>query len=248
MSALRRRVFRTFVRALARNVDRAPGLVFRIADLMAPIVFPRQHDRKTWMRNFIVADHLRIAGYGRLRNSIAPPDPRVKNLSHPMILGTFHLGAISAIGTILQDLPADVLVLRATPKYTTPAPNVTVAVTRGTEQDRARVFHTAIQYLRAGNFIFVPLDPEESSRIDAPFRGRTLQLARGPFALARITRTPILPLVARWNGTRMELEIGEMIAASDDEAQLAAAAAKWLERYLERYPDEESSRVRELTV
>lgn len=245
--ALRRRAFRVLVRALARNLDRAPRLVFRIADAMAPFVFRGVIDRTVAMRNFIVADHLRAFGYDRLRKSIALPDARITQLPHPLIIGTFHLGALAAVGAMFEELPSNVLVLRATPKFTKPLPHVTIESTRGDEQQRARVFHRAIQFLQNGHFVFVPLDPEESTRLAAPFRGRTLQLARGPFALARITGTPILPMIARWNGSNVEFVFGEIIPASQDEAQLAAAAAKWLEQYLERHPSDVGERVIALT-
>ncbi|HEX2835827.1 MAG TPA: hypothetical protein VHW00_22655 [Thermoanaerobaculia bacterium] len=244
---LRRRAFRALVRALAQNLHRAPRLVLRIADVMAPFVFRRVLDRTVVMRNLIVADHLRAFGYARLRRSIALPDARIAKLPHPLIIGTFHLGALAAVGSMFAELPSNVLVLRATPKFTKPLPHVTIETTRGDEQHRARVFHRAIQFLQDGHFVFVPLDPEESARLAAPFRGRTLQLARGPFALARITGAPILPMIARWNGWSVELVLGEIIPASSDEAQLAAAAAKWLEDYLDRHPSEISERVIALT-
>jgi len=119
-------------------------------------------------------------------------------------------------------------------------------MTRGDDQHRARVFTQAIQFLQTGQYVFLPLDPEESARISVPFRGRTMQLARGPFALSRITGAPIIPMIARWNGMRIEYVIGDVIP-SGDETTTAAAAASWLEHHLEQYPDDISSRVLELT-
>ncbi len=238
---LRSRVFRVLLRTLATNLGRAPRIVLFCSDVIARTAF-------AGMRELVVAEYLRIAGYDKLRATIAPPDPRVKTFQPPLIFGTFHLGALGAIGTMLGDLPANVLVLRATPKLARPQPNVTIEATRGDEQHRARVFHRALQYLQNKQFVFVTLDPEEATRIAAPFRGRTLQLARGPFALARITQTPIVPVIARWRNARVELVFGDAIDAMSDEAAIAARVALWLEKYLEENPEDESQRVRDLTM
>lgn len=267
--AVRRRVFHATVRGLAHAMRLAPRAVLRIADALAPLVFaPMSSARladlfrelapdvarnviargqRFAMRNLVLAENVRLEKDYQTVRRIALPNERLATLPHPTILGTFHLGALPAIGVALEQLPGRVLVIRATPKLANARPNLVIEVTRGDDQHRARVFHRAIQFLGAGDFVFVPLDPEESTRIAAPFRGRTLQLARGPFALSRITGAPIQPMIARWTGTKIEFVIGDPLPPSSDESALAAAAASWLERYLEQHPLDISDRVLALT-
>ena len=84
--------------------------------------------------------------------------------------------------------------------------------------------------------------------IEVPMLGRSLPLARGAFALARISRTPIVPVVTRWRGTAMEVVVGDPIAPDLGEAGMAAAAGDWIERYLRRMPGEISVFVLERLV
>jgi lauroyl/myristoyl acyltransferase len=77
--------------------------------------------------------------------------------------------------------------------------------------------------------------------IEVPLLGRTLPLARGAFALARIADVPIIPIVPRWRGTAIEVEIGEpMRLGADGERGMAEAIAAWIERYLRERPGETS--------
>jgi lauroyl/myristoyl acyltransferase len=266
---LRRRLFRAVIRTFAHGVHHVPRITLRIADAIAPAVFapmsleklraifPRltpelarsviTRARQQMFRDIIMAEHTRVYDYQKGGDRLYAINKDIVTLPHPMILGTFHLGALAGIGASLHGLPKRVLVVRATPRHSKPHPNVEVEVTRVGEQQRARIFHRAIQFLQEGNYVFLPLDPEESTRIDAPFQGRMLPLARGPFALARITRAPILPMIARWNGARVEVVLGDPIPASDDESATAAAAALWLERYLDEHPLDISERVLALT-
>jgi lauroyl/myristoyl acyltransferase len=120
-----------------------------------------------------------------------------------------------------------------------------VTLVEGTDQQRAATFHRAIERLSDG-FVLVALDPRDAPRIIVPFFGGTLRLARGPFAMARIRRVPIVPVVARWDGQAIELIAGDPLPPSDDEQALAASAAQWLEGYLREWPGEVSARILEL--
>ena len=106
-------------------------------------------------------------------------------------------------------------------------------------------FTRAVVHLRKGGFVFLTLDPMVGTRIAAPFLGRTLNLARGGFALARLARVPLVPLIARWNGMRIEIVAGAPVEVAS-EAQAAAEVARWLEQYLRAHPDEMTERTREL--
>jgi len=165
----------------------------------------------------------------------------IHELSPPLILASFHVGPHQALAAVLRALPADVLGIDR--GQFAPRGDFTLLPAGEDEWERARTFHRALAGLRAGAFVFVDLDahdPEEFdvSTIDAPVLGRTLPLARGAFALARISGTPIVPLVARWRGTAIEVVIGDAIPAVASERDMALAAGAWIDGYLRDRPGE----------
>jgi hypothetical protein len=105
-----------------------------------------------------------------------------------------------------------------------------------------------VKSLRSGGYVFTLVDGGyrdrgyDAATIDAPTLGGTVSLARGGFALARITRTPIVPLVARKCGRRVEITCGDPIPPTQDEEAMAAAVAQWLGEYLLEFPGEISAR------
>ncbi len=170
----------------------------------------------------------------------------VRRLRPPMIVSTFHIGPTLSLGVLSDRMQGETLVLRGTHFPLDGDAHHNVNLIEGTDQQRAATFHRAIERLRQDGFVVLALDPREAHRISAPFLGRTLQLARGPFAMARIARVPIVPLVARWAGNEIELIVGEPLPVLDDEQALAASAAQWLENYLRESPGELSGRILEL--
>lgn len=169
----------------------------------------------------------------------------VRRLRPPMIVSTFHIGPTLSLGVLSERMQGETLVLRGTQPVDGHA-RQNVNLIAGNDQQRAATFHRAIERLRQNGFVILALDPHEAHRIAAPFLGSTLQLARGPFAMARIARVPIVPLVARWAGNEIELIVGEPLPVLDDEQALAASAAQWLESYLRDSPGELSGRILEL--
>jgi hypothetical protein len=118
------------------------------------------------------------------------------------------------------------------------------------EWGRARTFHHAVRALRDGRYVYTTLDGfgeggYDGATIDVPVLGRTMSLARGGPALARITGVPIVPMVARWRGTRVEIVYGDPIDPAQGEDAMAAAIAPWLDRYLRAFPGEISPRTLE---
>ncbi|HEV2844084.1 MAG TPA: hypothetical protein VG477_04490 [Thermoanaerobaculia bacterium] len=177
-----------------------------------------------------------------LREGLEPVRPLVRlpafgALRPPLILGTFHVGAMHALGPALEQLPGPVLALRHGPMYA-PRPPVELATTEGDSQRRAAVFQKMLARLEGGGFVAAALDVAPGASLRVPCLGRTLTLARGPFALARITGTPVVPLVARWRGDEVEVETGPPLGPGDSEIQMAEAAGSWLERYLLASPAE----------
>lgn len=177
-----------------------------------------------------------------LREGIEPVRPLVRApafdaLRPPLILETFHTGAMHALGPALEHLPGPVLALRHGPMYT-PRPPVELETTEGDDQRRAATFQKMLACLERGGFVVTALDVAPGAHLRVPCLGRMLTVARGPFALARITGAPMVPLVARWRGGEVEVEAGPPLGAMDSEIRLAEAAASWLERYLSASPAE----------
>jgi hypothetical protein len=266
MRGARQLLLELVVRLLATTLSFAPRRTIAASDLLAPWIFSslrirnvpedfagqdsatlQLRARRTAMRDLIVAHHMAKHGQDGRASCLVLNDARLPTLAHPMILGTFHIAMLSAIRNVLFELPAPTLALRRTPRRGLDHPKITVLETQGDEQHRASVFHRAASFLRDGGFLIAPLDPLEAVRVTAPFLGRTLQLARGPFALSRLTGVPILPIVTRWNGEAIEVDMGEPISPRQDEAEMAAEAAAWLERHLQSHPEDFSVRVVELT-
>jgi lauroyl/myristoyl acyltransferase len=204
--------------------------------------------RRIWRTH---ARSLMLGGWVR-RDRRAPIQRLVREndaigkLRPPMILGTFHIGPTLGLGMLSERLQGETLVLRGTQFPLDRASRSNVDLIAGSDQQRAATLHRAVERLRANGFVILALDPREAQRIAVPFFGGTLQLARGPFAMARIARVPIVPIVARWDGDAIDLIVGDALPFSDDETTLAASAAQWLERYLRESPGELSYRVLEL--
>ena len=206
---------RTLFPALPRS--EAARVAWRIAALEA--------------RNRLLVDRIRR---GVLPQVEAPE--AFASLRPPLLLGTFHIGAVHALEPALEKLPGPVLGLRQGRLYAEGRP-VEVVSTEGDEQRRAAVFLRALTHLQTGGFVVTALDVAPGSGLAVPCLGRTLELARGPFALARLAGAPIVPIAARWQKERVKVGVGEALAGSG-ETELAAAAALWLERYLLESPSE----------
>lgn len=199
----------------------------------------------TYARTLLLMGWTRCGGRTSIQ-ALVRENEAVRRLRPPMIVSTFHIGPTLGLSVLPDRLQGETLVLRGSQFPTDGHARHTVNLIEGTDQQRAATFHRAIEHLRQNGFVVLALDPHEAHRIAAPFLGRTLQLARGPFAMARITRVPIVPLVARWTGTEIELIVGDPLPVLDDEQALAAAAAQWLESYLRESPGELSGRILEL--
>lgn len=205
--------------------------------------------RRIWMthmRTLLLGGWVRRTGGAPIRKLVRNNDA-IRELRPPMIVSTFHIGPTFGLGVLSEWLQGKTLVLRGPQFPIDPAMRGSVNFVEGTDQQRAASFHRAIEQLRENGFILIALDPWEApSRIAVPFLRGTLHLARGAFAMARIARVPIVPLVARWAGREIELVVGDPLPTSDDEQELAASAAKWLERYLVESPGELSYRILQL--
>lgn len=171
------------------------------------------------------------------------PEPALARLVPPAVLVSFHVGPFAALGAAFERLPGDVLTLmREAP---TGERHMTRIQTGERPTERAYAFKQAVNAVRAGGFVSAIVDAVDPSyaiaTLEAPLLGGTIRLARGPFALARLSGAPLVPLAARWRGTAVEVVCGEPIAPSDAEAALAAATAGWFDGYLRARPGELSA-------
>ncbi len=156
-------------------------------------------------------------------------------LPPPMILTSFHVGPISALGSVLEQLPGEVLVLHVSGA---PRARLSMLSVGSTQWDRAAAFARAMRVLRNGGYVFLLADANVfPSTIDVTLFGRTNRLARGAFALSRLSGAPVVPLAGRWQRTHVEIVAGEPIIAGDEDA-MAAATASWLERLVLANPGE----------
>ncbi len=207
-----------------------------------PHLVPRAAARVAWKigaleaRNRLLVDAIRREGLEPVRRLMRPLSEAFAALRPPLILGTFHVGAVQALGAAIERLPGPVLVLRLGALYS-PRPPVEILSTEGDDQRRAFSFQRALDHLKEGGFVVLALDGSPGPGLRVPCLGRTLELARGPFALARLTGAPLVPLVARWRKSEVEAEVGAAIGGMEEGA-LAASAARWLEGYLMAAPEE----------
>lgn len=206
-----------------------------------------RRSRAEAMRSIVLVETVRHYGLGPVRK-LVPPNDAMAALRPPLIVGVFHMGPVMALATAVEQLRGNVLILRRSTLPLERVPSITIETAIGDEQRRALAFHRALERLRAGEFVIMALDPEHAFRLPVPCLGRTLQLARGPFALARISGVPMVPVIPRWRGTEVELVVGEPFAGTGDdyERSLAESAGRYLERYLLEHPEELSARIVQL--
>ena len=263
-AAPRERLKPVVVGALRRMSARSPALGIRAAHALAQLTRPlgrgidqgrlasafpelgapaRQTARQRTWENFLKEQAVEAAVMQGRYPQLAP-DARLAALRPPLVLASFHVGPLPALAPVLAQLPGDVVALDR--GQFGALPNLQVLPGGEDTAARAIAFSRALAALRSGGFAFITIDafhPEEFdvATIEVPLLGRTLPLARGAFALARIAHVPLVPLVARWRGTVVEVELGEQIAPGPGgERALAESAAAWVESYLRARPGEMS--------
>jgi hypothetical protein len=180
-------------------------------------------------RNRVLVHSIRRYGIEATRPLVLASES-FTTITGPRIIGTFHTGALHAIGPALERLPSPVLALRNGVLFK-PDASLEVQSTKGNEQQRAAALHRALVHLRNGGVVMLALDDAQDQAVEAPCLGRTLRLAPGAFALSRWTGAPIVPAVARWTSNGIRVDAGEALRTPEE-------AAAWLERYLLASPSE----------
>lgn len=211
-----------------------PGNALRIARAIAGVAA-----RDRW-----VVATLSRRGSAALRGAV-DADPSLLALSPPGILLGFHIGAWNAFGPALERLGAPLLSLRLDGLYT-PPPSLEVVTTRGETQHRAAAFRRALLALRAGHFVGMTADVFDGAVAFTRCLGRSLPLARGAFALARLSGAPLVPITAEGSRARIRVRAHPPLTtgmppvrtASEWEQELAERAGGWLEGYLRDQPQQ----------
>jgi lauroyl/myristoyl acyltransferase len=253
------------IRALRRFASRLPRAGFALAWMLAWLSQPlrrgvpeeeiaalvpglspaqlRAARRRTWS-NFLMAEAIdgaleRPGGVERYPRVASAP--AAADLAAPLIVTTFHIGAYAAVATFLDRLGGEVVVVHRG-RFGRQA-GMTLVRAGDDEWERARTFHRGVRALRSGAFVFTTLDGYDGSTIEVPMFGRTISLARGGFAMARLSGVPVLPVAVRWRGAAVDIECGDQIPPSESEQAMAVAVTGWLEDYLRRFPGEISEPV-----
>jgi hypothetical protein len=198
--------------------------------------------RSDEMRERVLFEMAAVAGRQSIRNLVDVP-LRIDDLRAPIVLGGFHTGALGAVGPVLEELEAPVLVLRRVRRRRRIPTTLTIEEVGDDERQRARAFYRAVRWLQDGGIVFTPLDPEVAVRLPARVGERMFQFARGPFALARVANVPIIPIIARWRGARVQVVLGDPAQPSPAEQEMADIVGQWLGRYLTEEPRDISPRL-----
>ncbi len=150
------------------------------------------------------------------------------------------MDGLATLGPLLARVPGEVLVLTGFPRP--PRPWVETVSLDGGSWARAAATKRAVDRLRAPGFValLVLVNEPGPRSIDVTLFGKRQTFSSGAFALASTTRSPIVPIAARWRGVKPELVVGDPIAVGEHSA-MAAALARWLEDYLREGPPERTA-------
>lgn len=205
-----------------------------------PDLSPAEHElaARELRSSMLKSAALGMALAGSPRDPIYPPlavDPAFAAVRGPAILTSFHCDAVGAVGGALRRIPGEVFALHRM-QWTLPSNVVGHYVVDQTESAGAAAFYRALATLRRGGCVLLLVDGAHRSGHTVSLLGRAARLWRGTFALARLTGAPIVPLLARWNGSTVEVVCGDTIAATEDEPAMAQAMAAVLEHHLLQHP------------
>jgi hypothetical protein len=151
-----------------------------------------------------------------------------------MLIVACHVGAFYGIRAALHGIDRPVFTMRdvATPDAVS----------------RAAAIKRAVDALRAGELVVATLDgPGGTSTREVTCLGRRIVFRRGPFALARLTGAPLVPVVCAWTrrghievrvAAAIERPARQPLDAIEFEDEMAVRTAHWLEAYLRTEPQE----------
>ena len=215
--------------ALTRLGRSRPKLAFALASLLDRTCAPLGLCRPTSFR--------RAAMYlGNFNPGAADPYPHVierfslDQLPAPAVLVSTHLGAVEAVGAMLQRLPPPVVAFVDRPWP--PRGHVQRLSLEADEWARVTAMHAALGTLASGGYVFLVADGLGLARVEAPLLKGRVQLAVGAFELARRADVPVVPVMTCWRGRRVEITTAAAIAPGELQAMGSAfgvAISRWLE-------------------
>lgn len=112
-----------------------------------------------------------------------------------------------------------------------------------TSDDHVNVLASARACLKRGGVVVLAADGKVGERArDVQILGRSLKLQPGTARLARLTRSPCLPVVGAWHGRRVRLVFGEPIEPREApgpewEDEWLRLYVCWLERWVKGDPE-----------
>ena len=137
-------------------------------------------------RNRLLIARLHRTGLERVRPLVADTPGSSRSFARLSSWGSSTSEPCRPWDAAIERLPGPVLLLRQGSPYA-PTPPVHLETTEGDGQRRAAAFRRALVHLSAGGFVVVALDVVPGPGFRVPCLGRTIELARGPFAMARLT-------------------------------------------------------------
>jgi hypothetical protein len=194
-------------------------------------------------QNRLLVDVARRGGQGAIARLVEPASvERLRGLrAGPAILVGWHIGPPFGVLGGLEAAGVPALVVRRA-FGGRPRPLFDAATVDGGARDRSAAFRQALARLHAGGVVVVVADATDvGETAPVPCLGRARTMARGPFALARRTGAPLLPVAARMLAAgRIEVALGAPLIGAGErdalETSLAAAAAAWLEAFVGESP------------
>ncbi|MEO5818879.1 MAG: hypothetical protein ABIT71_00115, partial [Vicinamibacteraceae bacterium] len=121
----------------------------------------------------------------------------------PVIFVGWHVGPPFGLAGAFEAIGLHALLVRRSLQFGTTA-TLEVAAVDGGRDDRSMAYRRALGRLRDGGAVLLAADAREVAQTaPVPCFGRARSMARGPFALARLTGAPLVPLAVRLDDDRV---------------------------------------------